>query len=122
MDDLISLLPFAKETSPLVVWAVLFIAALIAAQKYWGGWFEMTRMSAANQADAASKANATMFGLIDKLNAEIDRLSRAEAKIMDRLAECEARHRTRDEEVEKLQTQVAALNVKLFRVGLGDPS
>lgn len=109
------LLPFAKEAGPLAVFAVLFIAAITVAHKLWGGFFE-------SGAKAQTSAIDSMQKLIERLNAEIDRLGRAEAKIMDRLAECEARHRTRDEEVEKLQTQVAALNVKLFRVGLGDPS
>ena len=116
METLITLLPFTKDAGPVVAWVVLFIGALYALWKIFGGWFTMAQQSAAGTNDA-------MLKLIERLTGEIDRLGRAEAKIMERLAECEQRHLARDSEVEKLQFQVAALNVKLFSVGLGkDPA
>ena len=119
MDMLVAILPFAKDASPIAIWVALFVAALVATQRLFGGWFEMARQSAAGHADAQLKTNDTMLRLIEKLNAEIERLSSAELRIMERLAECEQRHRARDAEFEKLQNEVSALHLRLFSAGDG---
>lgn len=119
MEAIPILLALSKELGTPVLWAALFVAALYAAQRFFGGWFEMARASTANHADAQAKTNSTMLQFIERLNGEIARLSEAESTIMERLAECERRHRVRDEEVTKLQGEVAALQIKLFSVGLG---
>jgi hypothetical protein len=120
---LAAFIPLAKEAGAPLVWVMVFIGALFAAQRFFGGWFEMTRAQAVGSAEAQSKTNAGMIHLIERLTSEIDRLSKSEARIMERLTECESRHRQRDAEFEKMQREVSALTIKLFSVGLGnDPT
>jgi hypothetical protein len=120
---LAAFIPLAKEAGAPFAWVLVFIGALFAAQRFFGGWFEMTRSQAIGNAEASSKTNLSMIQLIERLTSEIDRLSKAETRIMERLTECEQRHRQRDAEFEKLQGEVAALQIKLFSVGLGrDPT
>lgn len=121
MEPVAILVGLARELGVPGVLAALFVVALMVAQRLWGGWFEMARAAQAGSDAAQAKVNASMLALIERLNAEIKRLGETEERIMLRLRECEERHRARDSEFEKIQSQVAALNIKLFNVGLGNP-
>ena len=114
------LIAVGKDLGSPISWGVLFVVVLFASQRYFGDWFKMAREGTANHAEAQARTNTNMLSFIERLNGEIKRLTESEALIMERLADCEKRHRVRDEEVVKLQNEVAALQIKLFNIGLNN--